>query len=88
MLKLLNTASKPISRTFMYSNIGTIITGYAMENAIGESFQQLIQKKILDPLGMNDTMFYASKAKASSNVALPYLSENDAFIELPYKSQS
>lgn len=88
MLKLLNTASKPISRSFSYSNIGTIITGYAMENAAGESYQQLIQKKILDPLEMKDTTFYSSKALASSNVALPYLAENGEFIELPYKQDN
>lgn len=88
MLKLLQTASKPVARTFIYSNVGTIITGYAMENATGESFQQLIQKKILDPLGMRDTTFYASKAKASPNLALAYLSEDGAFIELPYKEDN
>jgi CubicO group peptidase (beta-lactamase class C family) len=88
MLKLLNTASRPIPRVFTYSNIGNIITGYAMENATGESFQQLIQKKILNPLGMNDTTFSASKAKASSNVALPYLSVDGLFIELPYKEDN
>lgn len=88
MLKLLNTSSKPISRSFLYSNIGTIIVGYAMENATGESYQQLIQKTILDPLGMKDTTFYASKTKASSNYALPYLADNGVIIELPYKEDN
>ncbi len=45
MLKLLSTATKPISPAFSYTNIGNIIAGYAMESVTGETWQQLIRKE-------------------------------------------
>ena len=88
IFKLLSSVTRPISPAFNYSNLGYIITGYAMEKATGEPWQKIIQQKILDPLGMQATTCYASKVKANSNYALPYLSENGTFVELPYKQDN
>lgn len=88
ILALLSNYSKPISPEFRYSNIGYIIAGYAMEKATGETWQQIIERKVLTPLGMKNTSSFASKAKASGNFALPYLSENGSFTQLPYKEDN
>lgn len=85
---LLSNSTAPVSPQFRYSNIGYIIAGYAMEKAAGEPWHKIVKMKILDPLGMDATTAYASQAKASANFALPYLSENGAFIELAYKEDN
>lgn len=88
ILNLLSNYSKPISPEFRYSNIGYIVASYAMEKAAGETWQQIIERKILSPLGLKNTSAFASKAKASGDYALPYLAENNTFTELPYKEDN
>ena len=88
ILGLLSGYSKPISPEFRYSNIGYIIASYAMEKAAGEAWQQIVERKILAPLGMKNTSGFASRAKASGDFALPYLSESGNFVEVPYKEDN
>ena len=88
IFSLLSEYAKPTSPTFGYDNIGYNITGYAIQNATGESWQKQIERKILEPLGMRATTLYASRVKASSDFALPYLADGGEFTELPYKQDN
>ncbi len=88
ILNLLSTSTTPGSPQFKYSNLGYVIAGYAMEKAAGEPWQKIVKMKILDPLGMGATTAYASQAKAGANYALPYMAEDGAFVELPYKEDN
>jgi CubicO group peptidase (beta-lactamase class C family) len=54
----------------------------------GETWQQSIERKIIAPLGLKNTSAYASRARASGDFALPYLSENGVFTEVPYKEDN
>jgi len=45
----------PPGSGFRYSNSGYILLGYLLEKITGQTYQQLIQKNILDPLGMKDS---------------------------------
>ncbi len=45
---------------YAYSNIGYGILGLAIERATGEPFMDLIQRKLFDPLGMENTTFVLS----------------------------
>ena len=40
-----------------YSNFGYDVLGFALADAAGEPFDALMQKRILDPLGMKDTAY-------------------------------
>jgi CubicO group peptidase (beta-lactamase class C family) len=88
ILDLLSNYTRTVSPDFRYSNIGYIITAYAMEKATSETWQQIIERKILTPLGLKNTSAFTSKAKASGDFALPYLAENGQFTELPYKEDN
>lgn len=88
ILDLLNNYGKSSSPEFRYSNIGYIIAAVAMEKATGESWQQIVERKILAPMNLKSTSAYASKAKASGDYALPYLAEQGGFKELSYKDDS
>lgn len=41
--------------TFKYSNSGYVIPGAILEAVSGKTYEQLLEEKILDPLGMKDT---------------------------------
>jgi len=89
LLELLASYSKPTSPEFRYSNIGYLVTALAMEKATGETWQQIVERKLFQPLELKSTNAYASKAKASGDYALPYLAAGGgAFNELPYKEDS
>ncbi len=44
---------------FKYSNSGYIIAASMMENITGIPYEELLYKKILEPLGLQNTMFYS-----------------------------
>ncbi|HEV2830098.1 MAG TPA: serine hydrolase [Pyrinomonadaceae bacterium] len=88
VLDLLGNYSKSVSPEFRYSNIGYIVAAVAMEKAAGETWQQIVERKIIAPLNLKSTTAFASKAKASGDFALPYLAENRGFTELAYKDDS
>jgi CubicO group peptidase (beta-lactamase class C family) len=89
LLELLAAYSKPVSPEFRYSNIGYLIAALAMEQATGETWQRIVERKLFEPLALKSTTAYASKARASGDFALPYLAaEGGAFTELPYKEDS
>lgn len=86
--RLLREHTRPRSPAFSYSNVGYIVASYAMQKATGETWQQIIQRKLLDPLALRETTCSASKVRAGADYALPYLAEGDTFIELAYKQDN
>ena len=55
-----------------YSSSGTHVLARVVEAASGQRFQDFLQKRVLDPLGMKDTTFFPPKRKAG-RVVTPYL---------------
>ena len=88
IFRLLSEQTRPIPPVYTYSNVGYIVAGYAMQRATGDTWQQIVRRKVLDPLGLNATTCSASQARASADYALPYLADGGAFIELPYKQDN
>jgi CubicO group peptidase (beta-lactamase class C family) len=68
-------AFEPGSR-WKYSSSGTHVLARVVEVVSGQRFQDYLQVRLLDPLGMIDTTFFPPKHKAS-RVATPYL-KNEA----------
>lgn len=54
----------PIGTKYVYSNLGFGVLGYALENVEHLSYEQVIQKLILQPLHMNSTVIEISKNQA------------------------
>lgn len=46
---------RPIGESFDYSNVGTALLAQAIEHVSGVDFADLLQRNILDPLGMTET---------------------------------
>jgi CubicO group peptidase (beta-lactamase class C family) len=61
----LATALQPLrfepGAQWSYSNAGIDTLGRVVEVVSGESYEQFLQKRVFDPLGMKDTAFYPTK---------------------------
>lgn len=51
--------------TYQYSNTGIVLLGEVLSQVTGESYENLVQTRILDPLGMEDTMLVVPEDKSA-----------------------
>jgi CubicO group peptidase (beta-lactamase class C family) len=59
---------------YNYTNLGYNVYGVLLQNHLRKKWQDLLQEKIFDPVGMKHTTAYISKAGRSKwNVAVPYI---------------
>ena len=70
---------EPGSR-WKYSSAGSCVLGRVVEVVSGQRYQDFLQERIFDPLGMKDTTFFPSKSQAM-RIVIPYL-KNDKTPEL------
>lgn len=57
---------------FLYNNVTYASAGEAAARSAGTTWAQLLQERVLDPLGMTSTNVTAAKAKADPNLAQGY----------------
>ncbi|MEM6400219.1 MAG: serine hydrolase [Cyanobacteria bacterium P01_D01_bin.116] len=62
------------SSTWVYTNTSDIIAALMVEQATGQSFAQLIEDNVIEPLGLDDTSYGISE-KTLENLANSYLSK-------------
>ena len=70
-------------RAYDYGNVGYNIAALAMDAALGESWREVLQRLIFQPLGMSSTSAYVSRAPAE-RLAQPYRREPTGFLRAPY----
>jgi CubicO group peptidase (beta-lactamase class C family) len=58
-LRDLRLVAAPMT-TFHYSNVGFLIAGLALEAAFGQPYEEIMQRRVLEPLGMGDAFFGSS----------------------------
>ena len=63
----------------MYSNSGYVVLGGVLEKIYGKTYSEILKEKILDPLGMNRSLFIRNDAKAE-NKAVGYMIAPDGNI--------
>jgi CubicO group peptidase (beta-lactamase class C family) len=70
-------------REHVYGNIGYNIAGLAMDATLGESWRDVLQSLIFQPLGMTSTSAYVSRVPRV-RLAQPYRWEPTGFARAPY----
>jgi CubicO group peptidase (beta-lactamase class C family) len=65
-------ANKPLRSTFQYNNLMFVTAGYLGGQIAGTSWEELVQQRILNPLGMSTTRLTSQEARKGSDFALPY----------------
>ena len=68
---------------FNYNNADFILLGAILERISGKSFEQLLQEKILQPLGMKRTGILKQK-EITENLASGYVEQNSKIVKEPY----
>jgi len=68
---------KPAAAEFLYSNLGYALLGYALARAAGVTYEELLRREILEPLGMGET------ALAMTGRSLPRLVSGQTQAGLP-----
>jgi CubicO group peptidase (beta-lactamase class C family) len=84
LVKLL--AAHPAAKTgrdYVYGNVGYNIAALAMDATLGESWRDVLQRLIFQPLGMTSTSAYVSRAPRD-RLAQPYRWEPTGFARAPY----
>jgi CubicO group peptidase (beta-lactamase class C family) len=79
-------ASHPPAKTgraYEYGNIGYNIAALAMDATTGESWREVLQRTIFQPLGMASTSAYVSRMPRE-RLAQPYRREPTGFARAPY----
>lgn len=58
---------------FEYANIGYDLLAYILETVTGKKYEDVVQEKILRPLGMKNSYYHLDQAKETGHMAQGYL---------------
>lgn len=72
---------------FVYNNSGYVLLGRIIEEVTGKTYEQVLQERIFDPLGMTNSGYDHSK-NILKNRAAGYEREGDQLINAPYLDMS
>lgn len=71
---------------FAYDNIGYIVTDLCYRTALGRSWKELLEARVLTPAGMPATTPYMSEAAGTGNLARPHVWDGTRFRPIPPKT--
>lgn len=72
--------------TFQYQNIMFLTAGLAVGNASGSSWEEFIQRRIFDPLGMKSASLSTSIAEKSADRATPHQKRGATVEAMPWRN--
>lgn len=78
--------SAPFRSVLQYSNQMVMLAGYLAEVITGKSWEELVQERILTPLGMNETCMTIEALEAFEDKSKGYIFNGAENMELPYLS--
>lgn len=77
-----------VGRCYAYQNIMYSTIGNALEKSSGQSYEDLLQARLFNPLGMRDSGASLAHFQASTNAALPHIKTSRGWwpkaVEQPY----
>jgi CubicO group peptidase (beta-lactamase class C family) len=69
--------TKPFRSTYQYQNIMYLTAGQAVGAASGGTWEEFVQKRIFDPLGMRGACFSTTVAEKAADHATPHVKKKD-----------
>jgi CubicO group peptidase (beta-lactamase class C family) len=82
-LRYVRPFAAPRSR-YMYNNNAYLLAGMVVERASGMPWAEFVRTRILQPLGMNETLTGFQGLDARGNVATPHVEVRDTVHPIPY----
>ena len=83
-MRFVRPFAPPRSR-YMYNNNAYMLAGMVVEHASGMPWAEFVRTRILQPLGMNETLTGFVGLDARGNVATPHLEVRDTVRPIPYR---
>ncbi|MCC2614969.1 serine hydrolase [Aestuariibacter halophilus] len=77
-------SQQSLRQGFIYNNLMYALAGHLAEKASGESWDTLIEKRILSKLSMNNTTTSYQQMQKSAAHAKPYIEKDGELSRLPY----
>jgi CubicO group peptidase (beta-lactamase class C family) len=78
--------SKDFRTVFQYQNLMFMTAGYMVGQIMRTTWEEFVQERIFDPLGMNDSNFSVEDSKKAPDFALPYTERKDKVVEIPFRN--
>ncbi len=80
--------TRPFQKRFQYTNIMYQVSGIAAEKASGQSWEEMIENRIFEPLEMDSTTLSIKEAQKDPSLALGYYwnEDTESFTRLPMTS--
>jgi CubicO group peptidase (beta-lactamase class C family) len=76
-------ASAPVRSKMQYSNLMYLLAGHLIERVTGETWSEFIKRRLLVPIGMENTNFSVAENRKLENRALPYCLTGGNVVEMP-----
>src|SRR5712692_7820709 len=78
--------TQPMRETFLYNNLMFAGVGYAIELLSGKKWEQFVQERIFNPLGMKTTVYSVADMLKHSDHGVPFTERRDSFdlYKIPY----
>jgi CubicO group peptidase (beta-lactamase class C family) len=78
--------SKGFRSTYQYNNLMFMTAGFMAGKIAGTSWEELVQKKIFDPLGMKTSNFSVNDSQKAKDFSLPYTKRDETIVEIPFRN--
>ena len=71
---------------FQYNNLMYAVAGLVIERVTGQTWEEFVQKRIFDPLGMKQANFSVDVSQRSENFSLPYSEREEQVTPIPFRN--
>lgn len=78
-------ANKELRETWQYNNLMFLTAGVLVEELTGKSWEEAVQARILDPLGMTRSNFDVAVSQADADHSLPYVVKDDEVMPVDFR---
>jgi CubicO group peptidase (beta-lactamase class C family) len=78
--------SQDFRTVYQYQNLMFMTAGYLVGKLAGVTWEDFVQKHILDSLHMANSNFSVEVSKKASDFALPYMKQEEKVIEIPFRN--
>ncbi len=77
-----------IREKFQYNNLMYAVAGLVIERLTGQTWEEFIQNRIFDPIGMNLSNFSVDDSQQSNDYASPHSERNEKTEIIPFRNLS
>src|ERR1044071_240608 len=78
--------NKPLHAKYQYNNLMFMTAGVLIERLSGNSWEDFVRRRILDPIGMKNTNFSVKDAQKTADFSLPYGETNGEVKEISFRN--